>query len=234
MSQSYSANYDGYQDWRSDENQRYESVYNNTALAESNPMLYIGELIYTLMQIYGGAPGWLGLGMDHASDDLNTLSQLQGLFSNPSSAQDPYDTINNADQMYQQANYISNPSSAGYDPSNPFFEVDQTLCAQLQAIFPPGWTFPTGSALTQSDVDEVTSYFQSEWDAAANGNTSYINATNTAFSNATSAVNGINSQMQSEEKYYNSQLQEFEGLFQNVTKGVSGVESQSVNNEIPS
>ena len=236
MSQTYEANYNGYQDWYADQNAKFESVYNNEELAEEHPMEYIGELLFVIMQTYNGYPAWTGEGIDHAANDTTAISNLEGLFSNPQSysTDQAKDIINQYDEMYQQAYSVASPNSPSYDPSNPFFNVDQTIIDQSPSIFPSGWTFPTGSNLTDDDVTECQSYWGTQWEMAAGGNTSEITATDTAFSNELSAVDGVNSAMQSETKYFQSQSQEIQSLFQNTTKSVAGFHQTSVQNEIPS
>jgi len=98
---------------------------------------------------------------------------------------------------------------------------------------PPGWDFSNDN-VSEAQCYTATSYFNSEWEMAAAGNTSSLTATQTAFNTENSSLTGISQQLQSESQYISKELEQIEGLFQNTTKAVSGVTSQSVNNEIPS
>jgi len=225
---SYDANYDGYQDWYADKNAQYESILNDTEMSENNPIEWILSLLGCIMSTEYGDTGWVGEAIGHAADDTTTIANLQGLFSNP----DAYST-QQQQQILDQTNELYTQAGQDTDPNNPFYDTDQETQAQLQAIMPPGWDFSNDN-VTPDQCNTATSYFNSEWEMAASGNTAPLNATQTAFNTENSSLTGISQQLQSESQYISKELEQIEGLFQNTTKAVSGVTSQSVNNEIPS
>ncbi|MCB1109712.1 MAG: hypothetical protein KDK64_01930 [Chlamydiia bacterium] len=223
MDTTYPASYQGYQEWQSAQQTVYDNLMSNTTLASEHPMAYIMALMGFLMMHTQQQVGWNALEIQGASQILNVLSNLQGAFSESSGSynSDIDQPIDEADALYNQLEAVPEGS--------PFYDVAQTVTQQLKAIFPPGWTFPTSGA----DYNSVYSWWQTQWHAAVDGNTSYITETNTAFSNAISAVNGVSSEFQSENKYYNSSLQEYQGFFHDTTQCVASVESQSVTNQTP-
>jgi hypothetical protein len=234
---SYAANYDGYQKWYGAQSDQYESILNDTEMSENDPIEWILSLLGCIMSTEYGDTGWVGEAIGHAADDTTTIANLQGLFSNPD-AYSPQEQT----QILQQTNDLYAQAASDKDPSNPFYDTDQETQAQLQAIMPPTWVFtnPDGSPATvgapgsPDTTASATSYFNSEWDMAASGNTAPLTATQTAFNTENSSLTGISQQLQSESQYISKELEQIEGLFQNTTKAVSGVTSQSVNNEIPS
>jgi hypothetical protein len=234
---SYDANYGGYQDWYADKNTQYEKILNDKPMSENDPIEWILSLLGCIMSTEYGDTGWVGESIGHAADDTTTIANLQGLFSNP----DAY-TPAEQTQILQQTNDLYAQAANDTDPNNPFYDTDQETQSQLQAIMPPTWVFtnPDGSAATvgapgsPDTTTSATSYFNSIWTMAASGNTSPLTAEQTAFNTENSSLTGISQQLQSESEYISKELEQIEGLFQNTTKAVSGVTSQSVNNEIPS
>src|SRR5690606_38206398 len=105
---SYDVSYDGYQDWYADENAKFDSVLNDTQLAESNPMMWIMELLGVLMNTYNGYVGWSGEEISTASDAMTPLTNLQGLYSDPDSytPDQQWQIINQSDEEYQKCNNI--------------------------------------------------------------------------------------------------------------------------------
>ena len=238
---SYSANYDGYQDWYADKNAQYESILNDTEMSENDPIEWILSLLGCIMSTEYGDTGWVGESIGHAADDTTTIANLQGLFSASGETPNPY-TTQEQQQILQQTNDLYAQAAQDTDPNNPFYDTDQETQSQLQAIMPPTWVFtnPDGSPATvgapgsPDTTTSATSYFNSIWTMAASGNTSSLTAEQTAFNTENSSLTGISQQLQSESEYISKELEQIEGLFQNTTKAVSGVTSQSVNNEIPS
>ena len=228
---SYDANYEGYQDWYSAQNDQYESILNDTEMSENDPIEWILSLLGCIMSTEYGDTGWVGEAIGHAADDTTTIADLQGLFSGSASDPNPY-SIQEQQQILDQTNELY--TQAGNTPSgSPFYDTDQETQAQLTAIMPPGWDFSNDN-VSEAQCNSATSYFNAEWTMAANGNTSSLTATQTAFNTENSSLTGISQQLQSESQYISKELEQIEGLFQNTTKAVSGVTSQSVNNEIPS
>lgn len=223
MDSTYPASYQGYQEWYSNEETQFEDLLSNTTLASEHPMAYIMAILGFMMSETQAMIGWSGVEINGASKILNVVSNLQGAFSSAASSESPTSSqesaIQDADELYQQLETVPKGS--------PFYDVAQTVMTQFKAIFPPGWTFATTSIPYSSATEDW--YYQ--WQSANMGNTSYITSTNTDFSNAISSVNGASSEFQSENKYYGSNDQEWEGLFNDTTQSVNGVESQSVSNQ---
>ncbi len=233
MSESYSANYDGYQDWYSDQSAQYESILNDTEMSQNDPIEWILSLLGCIMSTEYGDTGWVGEAIGHAADDTTTIANLQGLFSNPDAYSSTPEGIQQEEQILDQTNELYTQAASDNDPNNPFYDTDKETQSQLKAIMPPGWDFSNDN-VNADQCNTVNTYFDSEWQMAATGNTSALTATQTAFNTENSSLTGISQQLQSESQYISKELEQIEGLFQNTTKAVSGVTSQSVNNEIPS
>ena len=227
MSESYSANYDGYQDWYSDKNTQYENILNDTEMSENDPIQWILSLLGCIMSTEYGDTGWVGEAIGHAADDTTVIANLQGLFSNPDaySTQQQQQILDQTNELYTQAGKTP--------PGSPFYDTDQETQSQLQAIMPPGWDFSNDN-VTPDQCNTATSYFNSEWTMAASGDTGPLTGTQTAFNTENSSLTGISQQLQSMSQYINNNLQEIMALFRNTTQAVTGVTSSSVSNEIPS
>jgi len=236
---TYDANYGGYQKWNAAEDTKYQDILNDTEMSENNPIEWILTLLGCIMGDENGSSGWVGVAIGHAADDTTTIANLQGLFSNPSAYPPDQQT-----QILQQTNDLYAQAASDKDASNPFYDTDQETKTELTAIMPPDWVFTnsdgspasvgtSGSGCTDS-TDTAISYFNTEWEMAANGDTTPLTATNTNFNMEDTNLTGTSQNLQSQSTYIGNELNEIEGLFKNTTQAVSGVTSTAERNEIPS
>lgn len=228
MESSYPASYDGYQQWQADEQTQYQSVLNDQSLAEAHPMAYIMAVLYSAYYATMGYQGWTAEAMTAATDISNPVQSLQAYFTDPGSFSSSKQTsiINNIDTLYNKLGTIT-------DQSNPFYSLSQTVQTQLQVIMPPGWGFPSGSVDSQQ-VGQVSSWFNSIWESANYGNSEELEGDKTAFSTIDSATSGVNNMLKEKNQSASSGGQEILGSIHTTTSSIVGMESQSVNNEIPS
>jgi len=228
MESSYPASYDGYQQWQADEQTQYQNVLNDQTLAESHPMAYILAVLYSAYHATLGYQGWSAEAMTGATDISNPVQSLQAYFTDPSSFSASQQTtiLNNIDTLYNKLGTVS-----GTD--NPFSSLASTVQTQLQTIMPSEWGFPS-SSVTNAQLDSVNSWFESVWSASAGGDSSELNGIKTAFSTIDSATGGVTNMFKEKNQAASSDAQEILGSVHTTTSSIVGLESQSVNNEIPS
>ena len=195
-------------------------------------MAYILAVLYSAYHATLGYQGWSAEAMTGATDISNPVQSLQAYFSadftDPSKFSPSTQTsiINNIDTLYNKLGTVS-----GKD--NPFSSLASTVQTQLKIIMPSGWGFPS-SSVTSAQLDNVNSWFQSIWSASSSGYSSDLNAVKTAFSTIDSATGGVTNMFKEKNQSASSGAQEILGSVHTTTSSIVGLESQSINNEIPS
>lgn len=215
---SYNATYKGYCEWQEAEQARYDQILSE--METMPPEIALGMLMYFLANYQEQQVAWSSEEINYISDAQNWVSELQAAFSDqandystgtfvPDNSDSVQQGIDAGDDLYNAAYTIANGN-----PNNPFYSISNNVLSQLGVIYPDNWNYDGDPP----DYYGLEMYWGQEWHAAATGNSSYLNATNTAFSGLNSSFSGESSEAQSQNKLLQQNYQMYLGALQDVMK----------------